>query len=207
MLKLVERLLKSKKEVEEVNPDEEIEKSFDEALEAVEGSLEKANPDEEKKEDESKDEADEPKEDEEEEKIEKSDDDEIFVDAEPIIKALVSGVRKDLKRIESKVAEVEKIQKAQAELSIASGKLLKSLKVEGDEPKPRKGVIATQERFTKAEGEERTMDKAEALNKLQDLAKAGKVDSTQVAMIESRINKGAPLPDIMFAAEKKEKEE
>ena len=244
-MNLFKRLLKSKQEIDETTEEDksqEVEKSFDEALDAVETSLNKAddmdyNEDEDedkgknkkkkkrmpyyktkKSEDDDDDDDDEDGDDDDNEadiETEKSESDEIFVDAEPIIKSLMSGIRKEISTLKSQIGEMNEIVKSHAELSISLGKLLKSAKVDGAQVQDRKSVITkseeegskrenikTEERFTKSDDEEISMTKAEALGKLEELAKSGSITSQQVAVIEGRINKGQKLPDIMFSKSK-----
>jgi len=244
-MSILDKLLKSKQEIAESDEAQEIQKSFDEAIDEVSDALSKAgyedddgaedeegdeegkkkkkkNPfakksedDEEAKPDEgdegSEDEgsdddddagADEDTTDEDLEKALGSEDDEIFVDAEPIIKALMKGINKKLTGISNRLSSVEKIQKAHADLAVGEAKLLKSLKGVQDTPASRKGVTTTQDRIFKSEGEgDKTLSKAQAMDKLMTLVKAGKIDPKEVAKIEARINKGAALPDILFQQE------
>ena len=132
------------------------------------------------------------------------DEDEIFVDAEPIIKSIFSKLAQRLDAIEGKIDSVEEIQKSLGELQIASANALrKSVAPAGSLNRvlPRKGAVSEYDRsFIKSENsdEKRTLSKAEATKRLGELIKSNAITTTQVSVIESRINNGADLPDIMF---------
>jgi hypothetical protein len=222
--KFLQSLLKSKKDtdevVEETNQEEEIEKSFDDALDELD-KISKGKSDDDTEEGDEEEPIqkakkkkkpfpsdDDDDDDDDDMKYKKSVDDvsadeDIFVDAEPIIKSLMNEVKELITGVSDRLAVVEEIQKAQAGVAVSQGKLLKSLHIEGEKPNPRKSSIKAEEKpFAKSESEDgaegRTLEKAEATARLQSLIKSNKIESRQVALIESRIQKGAPLPNIMF---------
>lgn len=214
-MSILDRLLKSKKEIVEIDESQEVEKSFDEAVEEVNKALKADDKDEKKDEkDEKVDTTDtdvNEDTDEDEEKSEKSiDDDEIFVDAEPIIKSIVKDLTKKIEDLTKTVKEVKTIQKAHAELSTAEAKLLKSLNISGNKIEDRKGVTTTDEvepkekEFEKSDDGNVKLTKSEALKRLQDLAKSGKIDSHEVAILEGRINRGGELPEMLLKEDEKE---
>ena len=61
----------------------------------------------------------------------------------------MKSINKQLSGISKRLAMVEKIQKAHADLSVGEAKLLKSMKGIQDTPAPRKGVTSTSERLFK----------------------------------------------------------
>jgi hypothetical protein len=233
---ILQKLLKSKKEIDpEVQEGEEIEKSFDDAMDDVK----KLTKSEDENDDEGGDDTDSKKpwkkgkkkkkmddddddDDDEDDDMEKSEDlefdyeealaksesdledgEELFVDAEPIIKSMMSPIIKGLNALNKRIDSIEAISKAHAELSIGSAKIMKSLGDFSGKPAPRKGITSVERTFTKSEGDQtRTLSKAEATKKLDSLIKSGAVTSMEVGVIEGRIHKGLELPDIMFSESK-----
>ena len=201
-MSILDRLLKSKQELDGETEVEGIEKSFDEAIDEL-NKLSKADDFVEKKKKMRKkiedDDDYEDEEDEEDEDVEKSEDD-IFIDAEPIIKSMMDKIDNRLDAIESRISSVEKISKAHAELATTEARLVKSMVGNIDEPLERKGVVKADERkFQKSENDKPELTKADAMNKLNELIKSGKINTQEVSIIESRIQRGAELPDIMYS--------
>ena len=246
-MSILDKLLKSKKDLEPKVDEKEVEKSFDDALDTVKGEVSKAghmskegmpmkkkkkkmmdSDDSDDKEEgydyesgkmkksrdndpapvESDDDIDSSIEkaiDEATNAHQESESDELFVEAEPIIKALMKHVDKKINRVMETVKEQGEIQKAMAELSVAQGTIIKSLKGITDAPLPRRGISVQNKTFVKSntEGDDTEMTKSEALTKLDEIIKAKVLDENQVSVIESRIQRGSELPDYFYSAIKK----
>lgn len=132
------------------------------------------------------------------------------MDVEPFLKALVDGIDKKISAIQSGIQErivelsesfdkMVELQKAQSQVLVAEGTLLKSaLGVDKEtlgKPVARKATLAI-ERFAKsAANEDAQFTVADAKMKLIELVKSKKLTPHQVAIVEGRLNKNLALPE------------
>lgn len=119
------------------------------------------------------------------------------MDVEPFLKSLTEAISARFDSIEETLEKMGKAQSAQSRVIVEESRLVKSLAelnaAAGDEPMQRKGLTTkTQERFEPApEG----LTKSEAMARLIEFSKAGKLNPVQVSIIEGRLNKGIALPE------------
>lgn len=144
------------------------------------------------------------------EMIEENDEAAQMMDASPFIKAMVQGVEsqltdfaKSILYLGEKIESIEKLIAAGQKLEVAQAKMVKSISSEmkkiGDVPMPKKAFLGKNLEIVRkaADGSESKMEmtKSDALTKLTELHKAGKLELKDVTVLEARINNGHPIPD------------
>lgn len=142
--------------------------------------------------------------------ISEDEDSSEVVDAMPFVKSLMDGIDEQIFALSKAVLEIgEKIESMERKMNksidveVAQAKLVKSIasdiKTFGETANPVKSVLGKSINIMRKteEGKEvkTELSKSDALDKLTELHKAGKIGINQVAIYEGRIQKGINLPE------------
>jgi hypothetical protein len=120
------------------------------------------------------------------------------MDVEPFLRQFVKAFDLSMANVLTRLARVEKLQKAQAEVSIQAATLQKSMsdlvqKI-GGEPVPRQSVLgkAGSQRFNK---DEKPLEKAEFFSATHQLLLKGQLSLNDAELANTRVRRGTYNPD------------
>jgi len=116
-----------------------------------------------------------------------------FLEVTPYLDNLTKGISRRMSALEKSVGDMVAFQKSMGGAIVNTGKLVKSL---ADAPAPRQAIINKQERsFVGSDGKQTSMTRQEIIQKSMQAVQSGKMSAQEAAIIEERLNKGAPLND------------